>query len=265
MTTVAPLLAVLAERGHDFRDYRHDALARRVRERMDALGCDDLDAYTARVADDAAEAARLVDALAVSTSAFFRDPAAFQALARDVLPGLVAAAGERPLRAWVAGVATGEEAWTVAMLLDEACAPARRYEVFASDRNRAALAVAATGRYPAPRAAEIPGRYRERHVDVRDGHLELAAPLRERVRFCEHDLVGPALAPAEAVLARFDLVLCRNVLIYLEAPLQERLVDRLAAVLAPGGVLVVGPFEALPPAAARRFAPAGAHAFRRRP
>jgi two-component system, chemotaxis family, CheB/CheR fusion protein len=121
-----------------------------------------------------------------------------------------------------------------------------RHEVLASDLSPRALEVARAGRYPTARLAEIPARFRDRHLVERGDVFEIAAPLRRRVRFSQHDLLGPLLAPVEAVIARFDLVLCRNVLIYLNARLQGLLVDRLASVVAPGGVLVLGPYESVP-------------------
>lgn len=249
-----PLLTLLAARGHDFRDYRHDALSRRVRERMDALRIGDLGAYLGRVAGDDAELARLIDTLLIATSAFFRDPATFTALADIVIPRLARAGA--PLRAWVAGSATGEEAWTLAMLFAEhAPSLGGRFEVIASDVSVRALEIARRGAYPAARADEVPARYRHHLLDGGD-ELHVAAALRDRVTFCHHDLLGPALAPPEAVLARFDLVLCRNVLIYLADRLQERLCARLASALAPGGVLVLGPFESLPAALDAVLAPA---------
>jgi two-component system CheB/CheR fusion protein len=242
---IEPLLALLAARGHDFRDYRHDVLARRVRDRMDALRIRELGAYLGRVAADAAELDRLIDTLLIATSAFFRDPPIFTALADQVIPRLARRAGR--VRAWVAGAATGEEAWTLAMLLAERAELGGRAEVIASDVSVRALAVARRGAYPAARAGEVPAPYRHRYLVERGGEAVVSDALRDLVRFCHHDLLGPSLVPPEAVLACFDLVLCRNVLIYLSARLQERLCTRLAAVLAPGGVLALGPFEALPP------------------
>jgi chemotaxis methyl-accepting protein methylase len=260
MTTMAPvlplepLLTLLAARGHDFRDYRHDVLSRRVRERMDALRVRDLGDYLGRVAGDGGELDRLIDTLLIATSAFFRDPATFTALADTVIPRL--ALGGGPVRAWVAGSATGEEAWTLAMLLAEH-APSLdgRFEVFASDVSVRALEIARRGAYPAARADEVPASYRH-HLIERGDEVLVADALRGRVTFCHHDLLGPTLVPPEAVLARFELVLCRNVLIYLDDRLQERLCARLASTLAPGGVLVLGPFESLPPALDALLSPA---------
>jgi two-component system CheB/CheR fusion protein len=242
-----PVLALLRDRGHDFFDYRRDVLQRRLAERMAQVGEADGTAYVARLAGDRAELTALVDTLLISTSRLFRDPETFAALEEMVIPRLFAAAQGRTLRAWVAGAATGEEAWTVAMLLDRAAArTAAAYEVFASDINVGALEHARTARYDQAEASTVPRDYRHYLVERR-GSVEIADALRARVTFSQHDLLGPSIAPVEAVLAQFDLVLCRNVLIYLDARLQTRLMARLVSVLPAGGVIGLGPVEQLPP------------------
>jgi chemotaxis methyl-accepting protein methylase len=248
MNHLEPLLALLAERGHDFRDYRQDMLARRIGERMTAIGEPDAAAYTARVAADPAEAAALAEMMLVTTSRFFRDPEVFDALERIVLPRLVQP--PKLLRAWIAGTAGGEEAWSLAMLLD-GTGP---HEIIASDASARAVERARTARYPRSAIAHVPARFHH-HLAADAGDVTIAGAMRARVRFAHHDLFGPALAPREAVLARFDLVLCRNVLIYLDPRLQDRLFERLAGVLAPGGVLGIGPYERLTAAAARVLEP----------
>jgi two-component system CheB/CheR fusion protein len=250
MNAIEPLLALLADRGHDFRDYRHEVLARRIADRMNTIGEVDLGAYTRRVAQRPEEVSALVETLLVSTSRFFRDPDTFDALERVVMPALVSGARGRILRVWVAGSAAGEEAWSLAMLLDGLCP----YEIFASDASERAVARARTARYPISAIADVPARFHH-HLAVQRTHVDIAEPLRARVRFSHHDLFGPRLVPSDAVLARFDLVMCRNVLIYLEARLQDRLLDRLVSVLAPSGVLGIGPYEHLTAAAARALAP----------
>src|SRR5690242_4122711 len=117
-----PVLVLLRERGHDFFDYRREVLARRLAERMTTVGAADGAAYMTRLEGDAGELAALVDTLLISTSRLFRDPDTFAALELHVIPRLLARAEGRTLRAWIAGVATGEEAWTVAMLIDRAAA-----------------------------------------------------------------------------------------------------------------------------------------------
>jgi two-component system, chemotaxis family, CheB/CheR fusion protein len=241
-----PVLALLRDRGHDFFDYRREVLQRRLAERMAQVGAADGASYVARLAEDRAELTALVDTLLISTSRLFRDPATFAALEQAVIPRLFAGAAGRTLRAWVAGAATGEEAWTVAMLLDRVAArTAAEYEVFASDINVGALEHARAARYDGAEATTVPPDYRHYLVEKR-GTVEVVDALRDRVTFSQHDLLGPSIAPVEAVLAQFDLVLCRNVLIYLDPRLQARLMARLVSVVPPGGVIGLGPVEQLP-------------------
>jgi chemotaxis methyl-accepting protein methylase len=166
----------------------------------------------------------------------------------------------------VVGASTGEEAWSVAMLLAEACPPPGAFEVLASDLDPAALEVARSGRYAREAALAVPERLRARFLTPEGGAVRMVPELRERVRFARHDLMGRRLAPPEAVVASFDLVLCRNVLIYFTRRLQEKAFERLAELLRPGNLLVMGLAEWLPGRLAESFAPLDARLkiYRRR-
>jgi chemotaxis methyl-accepting protein methylase len=256
-----PLEAILAEvarrRGIDFRDYRRDSLQRGVRARMAEQGTTELDVYR-RSLEDEGEVTRLIEAMVVPWSRFFRDPAVFQALADQVLPALVLNHLERrPVRTWCVGAATGEEAWTMAMLLAEACdlPGGPSWELMATDIDRRTLAAAESGNYPVVSLDSVPERYGKRHLLAEGGRVQVAPALRSRVRFAFHDLLGHTLAPPAAIVAAFDLVLVRNVLIYFDRRLQEKALARLAAVLPAGGALVLGEVETLPEPVASRFAP----------
>lgn len=260
---------VAQRRGVDFRDYRRDTLSRRVQLRVRATHCDDLLSYRERLGKDPAEMERLVAALLVPVTGFFRDAWVFNELARHVLPALLDR--KNFLQAWVVGAATGEEAYTLAMLLTHVSGQRRGmgFEVVASDIDRRALEVARAGVYAAAATADIPVEMRERYVRIEGPRATIAPSVRNRVRFAEHDLNGPHLAPAEAIVASFDLVLCRNVLLYFEDSLRATAVERFAALLEPHGALVIGTSESLPARAASLFEPsagiaAGAGIFRRR-
>jgi chemotaxis methyl-accepting protein methylase len=263
------ILAEVAERrGIDFRDYRPDTLRNRLESRMLAAGCADLHAYHSRLMAEREEIDRLVESLVVPVTEFFRDGWVFRELADRVLPALPVSSGT--LRAWVVGTATGEEAYTVAMLLAEAAARqrGRGFEVLASDLDQRSLEVARAGLYSAAAVQAIPPELRQRYLRSEGSGFRMMDSIRGRVHFAQHDLMGPRLAPKEAIVAAFDLVSCRNVLFYFDASLRAKAVERLAAVVEPGGALVIGPTEALPPDPRGHFAPypgvgPGARVFRR--
>jgi two-component system CheB/CheR fusion protein len=247
------LSLVAGRRGIDFRDYRLALVDNGLHQRLAALALPGLDDYRRRLEDDPAEMDALLRALVVPFTGFFRDAGVFEALAATVLPGL-RARGD-PMRVWAAGVATGEEAWSIAMLLADAGETPWRFEVVASDVDAVSLQAARLGVYGREAAALIPPALRAQFVEERDGDCRISDRLRRHVHFAEHDLMGRVLAPREAVLASFVLVLVRNVLIYFDHRLQHKALERLAAVLEPGGALVLGETESVPVAFAGRFAP----------
>jgi two-component system CheB/CheR fusion protein len=251
------ILEIVARlRGLDLRDYRRPTLARRIASRVGTSGLD-VREYERRLPHDPRELDVLAGELLVQVTSFFRDPAVFLGLEKAVAPSLLATTSDREvLRAWAVGAATGEEAYSLAMVLSDACEKeGRRYEVLATDRSGPALESAREGRYSEDEAAPVPASLRERFFR-RDGErLQVVDHLRDHVRFTEHDLMELRLAPREAVLASFDLVLCRNVLIYFDARYQERACERFSTVVRPGGALVLGHAESLRPNVAARFVP----------
>ncbi len=216
----------------------------RLARRLGALGLTDFAAYLDRVEREGphGELAHLCEALATHTTHFWREPSHFTHLRDAVLPELRA-----PVRLWSAGCATGEEAWTLAMLLAEARPDLASIggAILATDLSRAALATASAGRYPAERLEALPAAWRERFWVRRAGPrgrdtLEAAPALRRLVRFEVLNLhaAWPPLAP-------FDVIFCRNVMIYFDKAAQQRLVDGFRERLRPGGHLYVGHSESL--------------------
>jgi chemotaxis methyl-accepting protein methylase len=249
------LTFVSQRRGIDFRDYRRDMLRRRAQSRVRATGCTDLAAYRSYLMTDREEVDRLIETLVVPVTEFFRDAWTFRELDRCVLP--ILAARNAPIRAWVVGAATGEEAYTLAILLAEASTRGTGggFEMIASDLDRRSLEVARAGVYPAAAAVGIPHELFPRYFRSNGSGIRIADSLRDRIQFAQHDLVGPYLAPQEAIVAAFDIVLCRNVLLYFDATLRAKAVARLAAVLEPGAVLMIGHSETLPAESERHFHP----------
>ncbi|HEX2104007.1 MAG TPA: CheR family methyltransferase [Solirubrobacteraceae bacterium] len=222
-------------------------VCRRVARRIAALGLPDHAAYREHLAGHPEEWAVLRALTPVTISRFGRDRAVFGALAEDVLPALGAAAraaGRDRIRAWSAGCASGEEAYTLALLWEES-APGLELDVLATDIHPPVLARARAARYEASSARELPAPLRARGFDAGpDGALVVRPEARRRVTVARHDLRDP---PPDGP---FDLVLCRNVAFTYFAPAAQRAVlARVASALRPGGALVLGLHEHLPDAA----------------
>lgn len=232
--------------------YKDRCLRRRLAVRMRARRVASLGEYAALLDRDPGELALLVEALSVQVTAAFRNPEAWRRLAAD-LDDLVAT-GE-PVLAWSAGCASGEEAWTIAMLLADAMARAGRsweagtLRVDATDLSPEALARAAAGTCPASAFADVPADLLARWTLPAGRNRQVADPLRAAVRFAVGDL-GRDPPPRTG----YDLIVCRNVLIYFSREAQERLLHRFADALRPGGLLMLGKVESLVGTARDRLA-----------
>lgn len=249
-TTLGAILAIVRERsGVDFTCYRRAALVRRIRNRMLSMRIDQPDDYLEFLRHTTDEAQQLLERLTIKVSRFYRHAPGFDCLRHSVLPELQRAASGRPLRIRSVGCSTGEEAWSLAMLLDEAQLPGL---VEASDIDARALAEATLGIYRTDALEELPASLAERYLEpaMIDGatRYRVCASLRERVRFTLQDIT--ATQDAAAAATRYDLVCCRNVLIYLERSTQERVLRALVGTLRAGGYLCLGEAEWPPPAVA---------------
>lgn len=215
------------------------ALDRFVSERQRVLRIARLEDYIALAADPAGpEQRRLIDAITVPHSWFYRDAEQLQTIAM-----LISAMPNGPVSVWVAGCATGEEAYTIAMIGERV---GREVTVLATDVNETALAAARRGVYGAPAVRDVPPRER-RWLPERDGTYTVEPTLRERVAFARHNLVDAPPAPPRGA---WNLVICRNVLIYFSHLQAQNLLLRFARSVREGGYLVVGASEVVfePPA-----------------
>jgi chemotaxis protein methyltransferase CheR len=228
-----------AAAGIQLRDGKEGLVRSRLARRLRQLGDPSYRAYLDRARADPAELAHMVDLLTTNKTAFFREPAHFDALAARVLPAFAAAPGG--LRVWSAGCSTGEEPYTLAMVLGESLggSAGALARVLATDISARALARARAGVYADP-AGVGPERLARHFVRRPDGAWAAGANLRRAVRFASLNLVGPwpMRGPLHAVF-------CRNVMIYFDKPTQAALVARFEALLAPGGYLFVGHAESL--------------------
>lgn len=263
----AAVLDLLRTRhGLDFSDYRPELVERTLGDHAARSGQPDGAAFLAALSAGGDTLGALSVALSVRVTSFFRDLAVFEDLAHIVLPGILeCVTSEHGVRCWVVGCATGEEAWSIAMLMAAACGP-RSWTVLATDIDRAALEVAERGVYRD--VAGVPAQLAERFLASGDGQGHTIRPeLRKNVRFVEHNLVGHRLAPAEAIIPSFHVVSCRNLLLHFDARLRERAWPRLEGVTHRVGAMLLGSVETPPPALGFRRWPTGrpnSPIFRRR-
>lgn len=246
------LLAHLRQRlQFDFSGYKVGTLMRRIRRRQFATGSEDLATYLQWVENHAEELDLLARDILISVTAFFRDRDAFNALAQAVAEIVARKPAGSEIRVWVAGCATGEEAYSIAMLLADALGDRLvlyRVQIFATDLDDDALNVARRGVYPAPSMTEVAPDMLARYFDRVDNSYEAGKLLRDMVVFARHNLVG------DPPFLRLDLVSCRNVLIYFDAPLQSRVLQTFHFGLAPDAYLFLGRSESVTQAE-QRFTP----------
>ncbi len=260
------ILTILKQQhGIDFSGYRPGMIGRRIALRMQAAGLARVEDYCAHLRDNPGELERLLDCLTIKVSRFFRNALVFEYLAQHVLPRLLhrkKQGKDRSIRLWSAGCSLGEEAYSLAILLKELLGKEDLPEspvIFGTDIDASALEQAKKGVYPAESLKEtklglskryfIPvGDQANQRLDGEDAQrFRIIPEIRELVFFSVYDILAPATwAPPESVYGGFDLVSCRNVLIYFEAELQQRVFAKLYQTLIPGGFLVLGESEAPP-------------------
>jgi len=238
------IFAYLRQRtGHDFSDYKPSTIRRRLRRRLQVHGIESLTEYASFLRKTPSEAGALLRDFLISVTQFFRDPEAFEVLEHDVIPSLFEGRDRHDaVRVWVAGCATGEEAYSIAMLLCEERDRLDRHteiQVFATDIDDDALAVARDGRYPTAAVGDVaPDRVR-RFFDEEPNGVRIKPGLRDCVLFAHHNLLS------DPPFSRLDLVSCRNVLIYLNRAVQERVLTSFHYGLRPEAVLFLGSAEGI--------------------
>ncbi|KAB7648803.1 CheR family methyltransferase [Polymorphobacter fuscus] len=238
------ICAVLHSRlGRDFGQYKNSTMLRRVRRRMQVLRIDEPSEYVEQLRQLPDEPQLLFREILIGVTRFFRDPDLFEALADSVIAELVTKGDPSlPVRVWVAGCATGEEAYSLAILFKEACLyldSPRQVVIFATDVDDRAIAFARSGLYPDIIEADI-SRERLDHHFVKEGQrYRVAKHIRDLCVFSTHDLVK------DPPFSKLDLVTCRNLLIYFETQLQQRVVAMFHYGLKAGGKLWLGPSETI--------------------
>ena len=227
------------QRGVDFASYKRTTLKRRLEKRLQAIGASDYGEYLDVLQASPEEFRGLLDTLFINITQFFRDPKAWNVLRRQ-LEGRLDPNAERPVRVWCAGVASGEEAYSVAMLLSEILGTdgfLGRAKIYATDVDDDALIQARQGAYSRKQVADIPEELRARYMEEQAGVYTFRKDLRRALIFGRHDLLE------DAPISKLDLLVCRNTLMYFNRQAQDRILARFHFALADHGLLFLGNAE----------------------
>ncbi|MDT8311858.1 MAG: CheR family methyltransferase, partial [Methylophaga sp.] len=227
---------------HDFSQYKHSTICRRIERRMAIHNITTLAEYATYLADNSQELDLLFKELLIGVTSFFRDPPVWQYLADVVLPPLLAKHTKTEFRVWVVGCSTGEEAYSLAMLFHEALSAADpeqhiSLQIFATDLSQDAIAFARQGRYPLTIKSMISAKRLEKFFTAHDDYYQIKPYIRDSILFAEHDVI------LDSPFTKLDLLLCRNLLIYFDATLQQQLLPLFHYSLKQDGVMLLGNAE----------------------
>jgi chemotaxis protein methyltransferase CheR len=232
---------LLKSRGFDAHPYKPNYIKRRISVRMRATGAEAYRDYLEVLHRDPREASLLLDRMTIHVTGFFRDPGVYRAFQENILPSFSDLS--RPMRIWCAGCSTGEEAYSIAAVLKEAsrALPGLSFELLATDIDPASISTAERGEYPKDSLAKVPRALADRWFRISGSKVLVSPDLRRTIRFRTHDLLGNW--PPE--LSGFNMVFCRNLLIYMTAARQQVIYEKFAGALAPDGFLILGLTETL--------------------
>lgn len=230
-------------RGFDFTSYKRASLMRRIDKRMQMVGSDSYEQYMDYLEVHPDEFSYLFNMILINVTAFLRDPGAWEYISSDVIPAILAnKSPDSPIRAWVAGCASGEEAYTLAMLLAEALGIdqfTHRVKIYATDLDEEALSHARQASYSARRITGIPPDMLAKYFEQVGHRYVFNKDLRRSVIFGRHDLIQ------DAPISRIDLITCRNTLMYFNTEAQARIMGRFHFALSTTGYLFLGKAEML--------------------
>ena len=238
---------IRARTGRDFSRYKRSTILRRIRRRMQLRYVEEFDTYLNLLREEPSEVQALADDLLITVTNFFRDPEVYEALEQKVIPQLFdKKKADDELRVWSVGCATGEEAYSIAILLLEEAARREaahelvpRLQIFASDLHEKSLAKAREGFYPGDIATDVSPERLQRFFHKEDGGYRIRNEVRELVVFAPHNLLG------DPPFSRLDLISCRNVMIYLQRDVQRDVAELFHYALRPDGILVLGTSETI--------------------
>lgn len=238
-------ILVRSQTGHDFSQYKHNTITRRVERRMAVQQIGRIDEYVRYLQQNPAEVKALFRDLLIGVTNFFRDPEAFEALEKQAIPHLFAGKpADALIRTWVPGCSTGEEAYSIAILLTEQMEELKQHfqlQVFASDIDSRAIDVGRSGLYPASIVADIlPERLKRFFTQEPDSSVyRIRKGIRDLMIFSEQDMIK------DPPFSKLDLISCRNLLIYMSGELQKKIIPLFHYALNPGGMLFLGTSETI--------------------
>ncbi len=249
---IKPILEYLMEkRGFDFSGYHPAMLERRIGQRLAATSCKDFSHYLSFLQRNADELDHLLDVITINVSRFFRDTLTFELIADRILPEIIREkilSRDQSLRVWSAGCARGEEPYSLAILIHELLRKeevAMNLHLFATDIDCGALADAGKGLYPISGVENIKHRLLTKYFTAEGSSFRLIPEIKKLVTFSPYDMLDKKHGvPPESVFGNFDLVLCRNLLIYFNIEYQETIFEKLYHSLAKNGILILGEAEA---------------------
>jgi len=227
--------------GIDFTHYKPSTITRRIERRLQLARVDDIEQYVAKLGGEHQELDVLYRDLLIGVTRFFRNEEAFDILEKEVLPELLkAGSNETPFRVWVAGCATGEEVYSLAIILNELTAESgRSFKIFATDVHQGSLEQATRALYDEEAIVNVSPERLKRYFLPRGRSYQVVPEIRQSVVFAHHNVIK------DAPFTRVDLVSCRNMLIYLQQPAQEKVLSRFHFALNRGGMMFLGPSESL--------------------
>lgn len=243
---------VFEERGLDFRAYNKTMLRRRLARRLLALKTESYREYARMLDTHPEEYKELFDSLTISVSHFFRNPLTFEFLYQVILPEMIThkeQSRDAMIRVWSAGCAHGEEPYSVAILLAELLGERLkdyRVTIYATDIDTDALGMAKMGEYAEDSILEVKKGFLNKYFHHKNGKYQVGADIKTLIDFGFHDLTSEkVVVPSQSVFTNFDLILCRNVLIYFNRELQKRVINNLKTALDERGYLILGEAETL--------------------
>ncbi|MFH2092177.1 MAG: protein-glutamate O-methyltransferase CheR [Pseudomonadota bacterium] len=240
-------------RGFDFSQTRYSSLSRKINNRLDALHFQTAQSYIRHLESHPDEWVTLIDLLTINVSRFFRNSLTFETLAKRILPGMIARKQKEDdplIRIWSAGCAAGEEPYSIAILIHDYLEKEHldlNLNIFATDINQSVLQKARDGRYEPDQLKNVKLGHLEKYFTLKNDHYRLNKNIKNMVTFSFYDIIhAKTHVPPESVFGSFDMVFCRNLLIYFLPDNQKIIFKKLVRSLAPNGYLILGEAERLP-------------------